>query len=278
MNMRTVEIVDTAMANALEAKYPRFQESIPALELREGRYLLRFAQTAEDLDQILKLRFEVFNLELGEGLASSYRTGRDRDEYDAVCHHLMIVEAATGDVIGTYRMQTGEMAAAGAGFYSGGEFALDSLPPEVMKDSVELGRACIAAAHRNTGALYLLWKGIAAYVAYNQKRFLFGCCSLTSQDPGEGLEVFRMLEAGGHLHPRYSVLPHAAFACTVDSADDTQGSAVKIPRLFRTYLRFGARVCGQPAIDRVFKTIDYLVIFDIFEMDRDSHRMFFDTI
>ena len=39
----------------------------PKLTLREGRYLLRFANNARDLDAVLKLRFEVFNLELGKG-------------------------------------------------------------------------------------------------------------------------------------------------------------------------------------------------------------------
>ena len=48
-----------------------------------------------------------------------------------------------------------------------------------------------------------------------------------------------------------------------------------IPKLFRTYLRHGAKVCGHPAIDRQFKTIDYLVIFDVAAMDERRFRMFF---
>ena len=42
---------------------------------------------------------------------------------------------------------------------------------------------------------------------------------------------------------------------------------MKIPKLFRTYLRFGAKVCSPPAIDRRFKTIDFLVLFDVYEID-----------
>ncbi len=68
----------------------------PKIEQREGRYLLRFAQNARDLDAVLKLRFEVFNLELGEGLQSSFRTERDRDEYDLQCHHLIVEDTEAG--------------------------------------------------------------------------------------------------------------------------------------------------------------------------------------
>lgn len=269
--------IDAISPISIESDYPKFRESIPALNIREGNYLLRFAQSSEDLDWILRLRFEVFNQELGEGLASSYRTGRDWDKYDFFCHHLMLIEIATGAVIGTYRMQTGRMAVIGSGFYSGEEFDLSGFPQEVFDESVELGRACIAVAHRNTNALYLLWKGIAAYVAYNQKRFLFGCCSLTSQDPLEGERVFNALTEGGHLHPRFFIYPHPALECMDRKGRRTGSTEGRIPRLFRTYLRFGAKVCGPPAIDRSFNTIDYLVIFDIFEMDRNSHRMFFDA-
>jgi len=50
---------------------------------------------------------------------------------------------------------------------------------------------------------------------------------------------------------------------------------VKIPQLFRIYLRYGAKVCSPPAIDRQFKTIDFLVLFDISKMDERTIRMFF---
>jgi putative hemolysin len=255
--------------------YPRFSDSLPGIELRDGRYLIRFARNREDLDAILKLRFEVFNLELGEGLESSYLTGRDLDEYDPTCHHLMVIEEASGECVGTYRVQTGAMAAAGRGFYSAVEFDLSGLPLEMLEDSIELGRACIAGPHRNTQALFLLWKGLAAYIAHNRKRFLFGCCSLTSQDAREGKLVMDLLERDGHVHPQFHAPPRSGFECYEPGFAVREPFDVKLPRLFRTYLRIGAKVCGPPAIDRSFRTIDYLVVFDVFEMDDQTHRKFF---
>ena len=36
-----------------------------------------------------------------------------------------------------------------------------------------------------------------------------------------------------------------------------------MPRLMRAYLSVGAKICSPPALDRAFKTIDYLAFFDL---------------
>lgn len=247
----------------------------PEEELSESRYAVRFARNAQEADAALRLRFRVFNLELGEGLESSFATQRDEDEFDAQCHHLIVLEKKSGEVIATYRMQTRPMAEAARGFYSHGEFDLGHFPPEVLDNSVEVGRACIAKEHRNGRVLFLLWKGIAHYMAHNQKRFLFGCCSLTSQDPDEGKAVMDYLEKNGHTRRDFLIPPQPAVECYPQNFRASRPVEVKIPILFRLYLNYGAKVCGPPAIDRAFKTIDYLVILDIAQLDARTRKMFF---
>ena len=274
--MSTLERLDSApetVAVIDPASYPVFWDAIPQREIREGRYCVRFARTRQELDAILKLRFEVFNLELGEGLESSFLTSRDLDEFDDVCHHLIVEDTDSGRIVGTYRTQTGEMAAAARGFYSATEFDLSQLPSGVLEDSVELGRACVASDHRNTQVLFLLWKGLASYVAHNQKRYLFGCCSLTSQDEDEGVRVMELLDREGHLHSVFSVSPRPGFECKTNALEHHPEAS--IPKLFRIYTHYGAKAVGPPAIDRQFKTIDFLVLFDVFEMDAQTRRMFF---
>ena len=265
------ELPDTGTA------YPRSHEQVPFDVLRDGRYEASFARDQGDLDALLRLRYEVFNLELEEGLEESHLTGRDRDRFDDVCHHLVVRHRDSHEVVGTYRMQTSEMASQGIGFYSAGEFDLTSLPASVLGDAVEVGRACVAKEHRNTFVLFMLWKGLARYMAINNRRYLFGCCSLTSQDPAEGLAVMQRLERQGHLHPTLRILPQPGFECYDEEAPPEIGPEIedKIPQLFKIYLRHGARVCGPPAIDREFKTIDYLVIFDVAAMDERHFRRFF---
>ena len=75
-------------------------------------------------------------------------TGHDIDEFDAICDHLIVEHAATGKIVGTYRLQTGAMASANAGFYSEREF--DFSPYKQLGNSViELGRACVHRDHRS---------------------------------------------------------------------------------------------------------------------------------
>lgn len=256
--------------------YPVFPGSVPTTVAAAGRYVLRFARTPEDLDRIQKLRFQVFNMELGEGLDESFLTGRDRDELDGVFHHLIIESAVTGDVVGTYRMQTSEMAEAFGGYYSSGEFDLSGLPGEVLADSVEIGRACVAAEHRNGRVLHLLWRGLAEYLTWNGKRYLFGCCSLPGQDQSLGTTTYQYIRDAGYLSPVLAVSPLPDTECV--GSTEACDVAQLIPPLFRSYLELGARVLGPPAIDRLFKTIDFFVVLDVEELDPRTHRTFFRNV
>jgi putative hemolysin len=253
--------------------YPSAGGSIPRREIGGGSYTVRYATTPADLDLVLRLRYEVFNLELGEGLDDSPHTGKDEDELDARFHHLMIA-AASGEVVGTYRMQTAEMAAASGGFYSEQEFDLSEFPTEVVAQAVEIGRACVARGHRNGRVLQLLWRGLAAYLSWNRKHYLFGCCSLTTQDPAVGIAAHRRLNRIGAVHPTLRAHPRPECRChPLDPSRDQVAPA--IPALFQTYLSLGAKVCGPPAIDRRFKTIDWLVILNTEAIDPATRKTYF---
>lgn len=259
----------------LPSVYPIEAAALPERSIREGRYQVSFARTAEELDEVLSLRFEVFNLELGEGLDSSYETGRDEDAFDAVCHHLLVRDLESGAVVGCYRLQTAAMARGRLGFYSATEFDLSGLGDSVVDRAVELGRACVARSHRSTQVLFLLWKGLALYVANAGKRYLFGCSSLTSQDPEEGWAMASYLDRAGHLHPELEVQPLPEYRCEPVGAVERRFDRQDLPALFRIYLRHGAKVCSPPAVDRRFKTIDFLVLFDVEAMPRRMFKMFF---
>ncbi|MCU0868317.1 MAG: GNAT family N-acetyltransferase [Burkholderiales bacterium] len=221
-------------------------------------YRMRLAGDARDIRAAQALRFNVFNVELDEGLAASYDTGLDTDAFDAVCDHLLVEDAVDGRVVGTYRMQSGARAASALGWYSAREF--DFAPFERHRSRMlELGRACIDRRHRNFAVLNLLWRGIAQYADAHGARWLIGCSSLTSQDPAFGAAAWQHLLL--HLAPaRWRTRPHAPFACPLDRVAATPPP---IPRLLSAYLAIGATVCGPPAIDREFRTIDFLTCLDL---------------
>ena len=241
-------------------------------------YRMRLAQSADDVRKAQRLRFEVFNLELGEGLATSHALERDVDAFDEVCDHLIVEETATGEVVGTYRLQTGAVAKANFGYYSQREFDFAVYEP-LRAEMIELGRACVHKAHRNFNLLHLLWRGIAQYALAHRARFLVGCSSLTSQDPREGIAAYEQLRRKFLVRPAWQTFPHPIYACVVAGgvdpglrrcadATDKPGSTPPATtqassKLLRAYLAIGAKICGPPAIDREFGTIDFLTMLDL---------------
>lgn len=232
-----------------------------------SRYRVRLAQGGADLRAAQLLRFMVFNLELQEGLDQSYHTCLDADRFDPVCDHLLVEEVPTQVVVGTYRLQTGRKARENLGYYSEQEFDFGPFEP-FRGETLELGRACIHADHRTFGVLSLLWRGIAAYARQQGTRYLLGCSSLTSQDEAAGAAVYQRLQAR-LAPPAWRTLPVPAYACRLDVVAP---AAPELPRLLQAYVSLGARICGPPAIDREFKTIDFLTLLDLDSLRESAVR------
>jgi putative hemolysin len=233
------------------------------------------ARSGNDVRRAQRLRFKVFNLELGEGLAESHAIGLDVDPFDEFCDHLIVEEVATAEIVGTYRLQTGQLAAANLGYYSEREF--DFAPYEPFRcEMIELGRACVHDEHRNFNLLHLLWRGIACYTVERNARFLIGCSSISSQDPMEGAAMYRQLQShlvGPELRtqprPEFSIVAEGddlgfeGWPATHEPGSTAPATAGASSRLLRAYLAVGAKICGPPAIDREFGTIDFLTLLDL---------------
>jgi putative hemolysin len=272
---------------------PALIPSKPRLQAEVGRYSLRLAETAADRDAACRLRFRVFNIELGEGLESSYRTGRDIDRFDACCEHLLVEDKIEDNparsIVGTYRMQSGETAARSFGYYSEQEFTFTPYEP-LRSGILELGRACIDREHRTPEVLMLLWRGIAQYANDMGLRYLVGCSSINSQDPAQGWQMYNQLEQY-RVSPEFETVPTAAFACPIEQQGayaqplprqqdqsmpeaQTSPAPFKVPKLLRTYLAIGARIAAQPAWDREFGTIDFLTLLDLKLLSQSARNRF----
>lgn len=234
-------------------------ESVRLLVSSPAHYATRLARTSDEVRAAQSLRFQVFNVELNEGLAESHATGLDADPFDDVCDHLLVEHLPTGAVVGTYRLQTGANAAAYRGYYCAQEF--EFAPYEAARERiVELGRACVDQHHRNLVVLGLLWKGIADYAKVRGARYLVGCSSITSQDPAVGASAYADLCRKHLASPEWRTCPLPAYDC---SLTHMAAEPVKIPKLLRAYMTLGAKICGPPALDRQFKTIDFLTLLDL---------------
>jgi putative hemolysin len=280
-------------AQLVEVSFPTYipslslPPSLPRIQAEVGRYRLRSAQSAEDRAAACRLRFKVFNIELGEGLASSYQTGLDTDRFDLCCEHLLVEDKLEDNpakrVVGTYRMQSGTTAERNLGYYSEQEFNLAPYAP-LRPGILELGRASIDREHRTPEVLTLLWRGIAQYATNMGLRYLIGCSSLNSKDPAEGWRVYRQLEHY-RISPEFQTEPTAAFACPIEhegrhaqppSLPEVPSfeSQPKVPKLLKTYLAIGARIAAPPAWDREFGTIDFLTLLDLKSISPSARNRF----
>jgi putative hemolysin len=255
--MLTVKELSSVVLLPNQAVIPQLP-SKKDIRLEAGDFVARLALSEEERTAAYRLRFLVFNLEMNEGLESAYVDGYDKDHFDDVCDHLIVEDRKTGAIVGTYRMQMGDVAGRYFGYYSEQEFCFT--PYESMRSQVvELGRACIHREFRSSEVLHLLWRGIARYALANGGRYMMGCCSLASQDADMGHAVYETLREC-MVDSELRTTATGAFALPDAKAAMPD---VRAPKLLRAYLTIGAKICSGPAIDREFKTIDFLTLLDL---------------
>jgi putative hemolysin len=82
---------------------------------------------------------------------------------------------------------------------------------------------------------------------------------LTSQDPANGAAVYEAL--GKYVvDSELRTEPQPGFTIPLAGANR---AGDKVPKLLAAYLAIGAKICGPPAIDREFRTIDFLTLLDL---------------
>jgi L-ornithine Nalpha-acyltransferase len=237
-------------------------------ELRGGNLGVRIATTEAEIDAVQALRYRVFYAEMGAiPSAEAARDHRDRDEFDAVADHLLVVDHAIGPgpegVVGTYRLIRQPAAERIGRFYSADEYDISPVigfPGNVM----ELGRSCVHSDYRSRAAMQLLWRGIAAYVFLHRIDLMFGCASLPGTDPAAIASELTYLYHN-HLAPP-ALRPRALPQRYVDmrrldpAALDVRRVLAALPPLIKGYLRLGGFVGDGAVIDRQFNTTDVAVV------------------
>jgi putative hemolysin len=234
-----------------------------------ARYTLRIADAPGEVQAAQRLRHQVFAGELGATLHSLV-PGLDVDEFDEFCDHLIVVEDATGDVVGTYRMLPPGRSSRR---YSETEFDVRS-QRALETDLVETGRSCVHPAHRDGAVINLIWAGLARYMQLTGHRWLAGCASVGLDDGGVIAAGVWDLAQRKHLAPpAFQVTPRQPW--TPPEPVPVPAGRVAVPPLLRGYLRLGAWICGAPAYDPDFGCADFYVLLGLDRMDPRYQRHFF---
>jgi L-ornithine Nalpha-acyltransferase len=237
-------------------------------ELRAGNLGVRLAASEAEIDAVQALRYQVFYAEMGARAdAETNASRRDRDAFDAIADHLVVVDHDRGEgaqgVVGTYRLIRREAARRIGRFYSADEYdisTLEALPGRLL----ELGRSCTHADYRNRSVMQLLWRGIAAYVFHHGIDLMFGCASLRGTDPQalapELSYLYQCHLAPPALRPRALPERYVAMDRLPREALNLRHIQMSLPPLIKGYLRLGGFVGDGAVIDQQFNTTDIAVI------------------
>lgn len=264
------------MISNLVAKITDFFKSNVSIFYETEQYILKTAENASELEQILRIRHQVFYQEL-QNKKNFFKI--ELDSLDFKCDHLLIIDRVTEETVGCYRLLSSHFFKR---FYSQTEFNLDALMAE-NDVKLELGRASILPAHRNGLVIQLLWRGITAYMKQTDTRFLMGCSSVQTLNPEEitflikKIEDEDLVEDQYHIRPTFKYHPYNHGVSLVGSSffDFSTASKMELPPLIQSYLKAGAKLSPLPAVDRDFGCVDFFTLLDRESMNPLFLRRYF---
>lgn len=240
------------------------------VRLETRRFTVKTVENGSELAAVLRLRHDVFYREL---LGKRKIFQLDVDRFDFFCDHLVIIDNRTEDMVGTYRLNASTFSNR---FYTESEFHFDDIR-NLPGHKLELGRACVKDGFRNGITLTLMWKGLLSYMEQTGCRYLFGCSSIKTMDTDTIRNIHHHMLANHHIPELDHVKPRKAFRVPdLHKPRHTvhENPSELIPPLLQFYLKCGAQVCGEPALDKAFKCIDYLTILDKEQMDAGAKRKY----
>ena len=240
--------------------------------------IVKIADTQAELRAAQALRYDVFVRELGgDGAMVDHAQGLERDRFDAFCEHLIATDTASGQVVGVYRLLSGERAARAGGFYCETEYDLAPLRRS-GRALLELGRSCLHRDHRGGAVMFRLWSALAALVAERGAEILFGVASFHGTDPAALAQPLSMLHHRYLAPPVLRVRARAPHVQRMDllspGALDRRRAVLETPALIKAYLRLGGFVGEGAFVDRAFNTTDVCLVLDTARMNDRQRRLY----
>lgn len=255
--------------------FPPATPTLPTLG-RIGALEVRLAQTKGDVKRAQKLRYKVFYKD-GTAIAdaATMLAQRDKDAFDKICDHLMVVDHAAKPslsgkqpVVGTYRLLRQDVAEAHGGFYTGDEFDISGLMErQAGLKFLELGRSCVLPPYRTKRTVELLWHGVWSYVRRHNLDVMIGCASFEGTDPDRLALPLSFLHHHARAPEGWCASAHPSRRVEMNRIAkddiDTKAALRMLPPLIKGYLRVGAFVGDGAVVDHQFGTTDVLIVMPV---------------
>jgi putative hemolysin len=227
------------------------------------------ALTESDIRESQRLRYRIFSEELGAKLHSPVE-GLDIDRFDDYCHHLLVRNSDSGQVIASTRLLPSTKAQETGGFYSESEFDLTNIN-KLDGRILEIGRTCVDPAYRSGAAITVLWSGLGNYIKLHSFDYLCGCASIDLNDNGlRAAAIIKKLRQQALAPEHLRVTPRRALPTVVE---DTNVTAA-MPPLLKAYIRLGSKICGEACWDPDFNVADIFVLMKLSDLDPTYARHF----
>lgn len=262
------------LGNFFAPRWVRGFRSKVDLSFDKGRFRVCTVRGGEDLEEVLRLRYDVFHREM---LNKRFPVGLDIDEFDGLADHLVVVDQASTRIVGTYRLLSSRFTTK---FYSETEFGLSkflALPGEKL----ELSRACIHRDFRTGPVMHLLWRGLVQYIQESRATCLFGLTSVKTTDAAVAARLYVGFREKGVIENSLGIRPvpsftHPDFQKALETVEKNPEPATedRIPPLLASYLKAGARIHGEPALDRAFQCFDFFTVLRMKDLTQSYGRRY----
>ncbi len=214
----------------------------------ESKLIACFSQDLDEIRRAQQLRARVFNLSECDGL--------DKDEFDDICYHLVVKDSLSNNIVGYSRILTSDLISSAKQFYSASEFDISQII-QADKRYMEIGRTCVDPNYRSGAVIAMLWSKIGQTMNEQSIDYLMGCASISLLDGGaRAISVVNYLRDNHFTDEETRVLPKIALP---QFEIDIEGKQ-HVPALLKTYLRMGAKVCGEAFLDSDFNVADVLIL------------------
>ena len=195
------------------------------------------------------LRHAVFVCEMGAS------PDAEDDAYDARATHVLLRDGTRADpaVVGALRLAQGTT-------YTERAFDLTALRSQ-GRAIAEIGRLCLHPEYRGGLAGAMLLAAAVERLRGRGVELIVGAASLFGTDAARHMPVLRALRDAALAPAEIRPVARPGRAVAVDGADTAD--ARYLPPLLKTYLRAGAWVGEDAAIDRGFNCVDVCVVLDL---------------
>lgn len=238
-----------------------------------GNFIVKIADTEEELQQLFKLRYE--ELFLYYNKESKNEEEMCVDKYDYLCDHLICYDNINKQVAGTYRLVLEEHVREVGSFITESEYDITKIR---SKKLLELGRAVVKEEYRNGTVIKLLWRGLIKYAQENQINYMFGTGSFHGTDPQNYEQALSYIYYN-HLSPHdVRVQARKGSRSNINLIKEEEIDLRKVrkqmPALIKGYIKIGATFGEDAFIDKPFNSVDLFVLLDVDKVNPAILRRF----